>query len=712
MKKQTQKYFLAPALFLLTGLFTHSYGNTDILELPSGVTSAPKNIKNELYGPEITSCQAMSGEGWKSNKPDFNEYAKREIKDATLEFNKNITEVAPSLSSFLGDLKISQFINLDSYQVISDGYIIVKDPDQSNSMGAGFFILKKDVRADEQYFVDDKNPSGKSCQDNNLGLECYEALEGAFSALSKSYKFISEKEVVNLLKKLDTIIGIYKNKYHSVIEDVAKCSALYSVVSNGPSKREMDLSEYNKSQESKSYDGALKCSSLGYETQDYKACAEAVTYYDAVFIGRKAVETAQSFQYMDKSMDIQTEMAQNAQTDATAGLKAQKADIQQKADLARTRAATETAAVGALWMAMQQIPTIDELHKECESRIESANNLEDFSNNLTQLYTSAVHNKIGLEDNGISEELLSSISTACATYVRNTESTATHSLIQNGGAKDIVQQALIDAGVNIATTLGTAEILDKQASRVGDAIKLVDDYDPESLAYDSEDLLATECQVNPGSENCVSAQYERGVDYYNDGINVEGMQFATSDSTLPIDEYDRNTDAVSDSTDRSNTVGGIGATVNPVDKGSGLADSPIGAASVSSTGSNGIGSGGGGRGGGGGGASAPANGSASTGGQGASKPYVGSSKKLSYSSSGSGLSFSSGSTRTTKKSKAENPFSKLFGKKTAKTDGVLNFRGVASDVGSKNGSIFQMISKRYSAVSKDKRLEEYQKVNK
>ncbi|PIK15437.1 hypothetical protein [Halobacteriovorax sp. JY17] len=710
MKKQTQKHFPTLVLFVFTSLFSQTYA--DILDIPPNVESAPKTIKNELYGPEISSCQERAGEGWKTSKPDYSEYAKREIKEATIEFNKNITQVSPSLATFLEDKKISDFIDLDTYKIKSDSYVLIQDPDQTNSMGAGYFIMPRGARDSRQFFVDQQNSVETRCNDNNFGLSCSATLPGKFQELAKINKYISEKEVSKLLKNLNTIIGSYKKTYHTIIENVAKCSALYAVISNGKAVRGMDLSENNRSQSSKTYDGKLKCESLGYETQDYKACAEAATYYDAVFIGRKAVETVQQFQYMDKSMDIQTEMAKNAQTDAAAGLKAQKQDIQQKAEMARTRAATETAAVGALWHSMQKIPSIEQIGEECQNKIESANNLQDFSTNLSALYKNAVNDKIGpFNDPGIAEEIKSNIDGACSTYVINVGQTASHALIQNGDAREIIQQALIDAGVNIATMLGTAEILDKQAGRVGDAIKLVNDHDPESLAYDSQDILATECQINPGSENCVNAKYERGVGYHNDGISVSGLQFATSDSTLPIDETTRNTEAAGDNTNRTNTIGGIGATIDAVDKGSGLADSPLGAASVSSTGANGLGAGGGGGGAAGGGASAPANGSARTGGQGANKPYVGSSKKVKY-SGGSGLSFSSGARRVAKKEKAENPFSSLFGKKGANKNGVLNFRGVASDVGSKNGSIFQMISKRYSAVSKDKRLEEYQKVNK
>lgn len=722
MKKEStkkSKILLLTLALSLTNVSSYGRGSTtNFLDLPQSLEDEPETVKGELYGPEITDCQLISG-GWKNgNKPEYVEYTKREMAKAAKTFNENI----PELARFLNGKKLSDFIDLSTGD-ITKNYITYS----GNVNGISKIII--DQNFFKNLYVEADKEAGTEGTKEGCGPDSAIITESCYSgeidhSKLTNDKYISEEDVRNIIPNLGSLISSYKRNLAEITETVAKCTALYSVVSNAATERSMNYSEYNKTQSSKSFDGKLICSSLGYETQDYKACSTASNFYDTVFLSRKAVETAQQFQYMDKSMDIQTEMAQNVQTDATAGLKAQKQDIQQKAEMARTRAATETAAVGALWAAMEEIPTLDEIGAECESNIErisKSNEIKNFEETITSYYKKTVEEKIGdtniKEDGSKTDSLLdqalsSYLVGACEKYVINVGSSASHALIQNAGARDVIEQALIDAGVNIATMLGTAEILDKQASRVGDAIKLVDEHEPESLAYDSEDLLVTECQVNPGSENCVSAQYERGVGYHNDGISVSGMQFATSDSTLPIEETSRNSDVTSDSTDRSTSIGGIGSTIDPVDQAGGLADTPTGAASIASTGANGIGAGGGGGGSGGGGASAPANGSARTGGQGGSKPYVGSSKKLKYSSGGGGLSFSSGSTRkVASKSKSANPFSKLFGKKGTKKNDVLNFRGVASGVGSKSGSIFQMISKRYSAVSKDKRLEEYKKVN-
>jgi len=712
MKKANSKHLKSIMAFLLVSVLTQFHVQADILKPLPNVDDASDAIKNELYGAEITSCQQMSG-GWKGSSPDFEKHSLRVAREAAIKFNKTISDAADDIETFTA---IGNFIDFDQGEPQLKKNTLISIQRDTGGVGRDYYVYyAPDL---EQTLPDRANHSTIYCAENSkLGLPCILVDKLKEEHVELTYPLegrpvINEKQLKEFLDEIGPARRDLVSEMEEAIEEIARCSALYAVVSNGVSARGMNYSDFNKSQESKSFDGKLKCSSIGYETQDYKACNEAVNYYDAVFVGRKAVETAQSFQYMDKSMDIQTDMAKNAQTDATAGLKAQKQDIQTKAEMARTRAATETAAVGALWAAMGTIPDLEGLASECNAKIESLrieSQLKEF-----EVYYNGWFANLGLfpdKPDRLKELITANMNGACQKHVGNPQ-TANHALIQNSEAKGIIQQALIDAGMNIATMLGTAEILDKQAGRVGDAIKLVEDHEPESLAYTGEDMAVTECQVNPNSENCVSAQYERGVGYHNDGISVSGMQFATSDSTLPIDDTTtRNTDGASDSTDRGGSVGGIGAPIDPISKGSGLADDPVAAASVAATGANGLGAGGGGgsSSGASGGASAPANGSARTGGQGANKPYVGSSKKLKY-SSGGGLSFSSGSKRrVASKSKAENPFSKLFGKKNGNKNGVLNFRGVASDVGSKNGSIFQMISKRYSAVNKDNRLQEYTK---
>jgi hypothetical protein len=214
--------------------------------------------------------------------------------------------------------------------------------------------------------------------------------------------------------------------------------------------------------------------------------------------------------------------------------------------------------------------------------------------------------------------------------------------------------------------------------------------------------------MNPGQPQCLTEGLDRTFDTMNDNvITFGGGATGTSYGT-------------------SNSVDGANITGGPVDTTVRKASGPVGsiiasaaqdntmekssAATVSTSGtgeSGGGGSGGGGSaGGGGGGGSAPA--AAAPGGP---QPTV-AGKVPSYNNGGSGFSIMGGFGINKKKGEGkseDNPFGKLFGKDGGKTDGVLNFRDLASQkVGGKGDNLFDMISKRYSTVNADKRLIEYE----
>ena len=676
MKKQTTLTLILG--ILSTPLMAASVDTGDLFIVPENRLSDEPEVEKKLRGVEIEECQDIS-HSWRTKLEDnaWDKFMGREIKNA-------LDEAKAQLSSS----------NLDTLY--------------------------------------DKDKSGQNCITSKKNSPC--EIVGADDA--EKGKIM--ESLIKVKGNIPNAYSAYISKVRRSLTKVQKCISLYSVISKARSKREMSFSEDNRSEKEKSFDGKLVCESQGYETQDFKACKNSVKFYDGVFLGRKAVEVAQQFDYMDSSMDIQSDLAKNAQTDATAGLKAQQADIEKRASMARTRAVTETAAVAALWASMEKIPTIDDLFDECKStaKVDSydnakaiaVENLGHFQTKLNQIGQltakprrdqeadspdlQSVNQKVSYnEDNSSDEDPFSEMdkNDACNQHVYDLNGEAAHAMINNGQAREVIQQALIDAGINVATMLGQAEILDKQAGRVGDAIKLVDGHEPETLEYGGDDVLATECQINPSADICNTLENPTGVDYYNQGINVDGIQFATSDSSLSDDEFgNRSVDDGTGDTTRTNSQGAIGAPIAGVDKGGGLAGDPVAAASVKSTGTNGLGSGGGG--GGGGGASAgapPANGSAKSGGPGGKKDFVGSAKKMKFSGGGGGLRFGSSSKRRAKKEKAKNPFSNLFGKKGKKKGGVLNFRGMAS-VGKKKGSIFKMISNRYSIVNKEKRLLKYE----
>ncbi|OUR97160.1 hypothetical protein A9Q84_12600 [Halobacteriovorax marinus] len=717
------------------------------LSFASEIIEVEKNIKNDalnyrtvsdesskilLGSTEFIECQEKSKE-WNDLGADVAEeqwrkYLAKEVAGKM----KNINEsVGKKVGEFYGGNFKSDTIKRDFY---------CGDRNQSQYQEGDCTNVKKGMSEGDVYIYKhnanikncEKEPAGNSFKcDGEKIADCTQSPnhmivgEGQCikysSKISESPKhFLKEKDLEDLVDNMDNFYALVKSTGDSAIGFIKKCIAYQAVMSSSRRDRNMSVSDDNKTATTSSFDKKVKCEAVGYETQDYVACKKAVTAYDIIFIGRKAVETVQGMDYMDETMDIQTEMAKNAQTDAAAGLKAQKKTIEKKAEMARVRAASETAAAAVLATALYNMPNIEKIKESCDAAGKSVDQKgaierirKDFDIQMEKIADTFTTGDYQLEENSDEngEVIAFSAESNCQIHIGNLGNGASHAMVNNEDAKEGMQQALIDAGMQAVTMLGTAEILDKQAGRVGDAIKGVQDHEPESLAYDGEDILATECQLNPGADNCVNAQFERGVDYYDQGINVDGMQFATSDATQNLDDpSQRSVNSASDATSRQGAVGGLGDTINGVEKGSGLADAPAGAASIKASGTNGIGSGGGGGGAGGGGASAPSNGSAKSGGGGGSKPYVGSSKKLGYSGGGGSLSYRGGSKRT-RKAKSANPFANLFGKKGKKKGGVMNFRGMASKIGPKNGSIFNMISKRYSSISKDERLEEYKKVN-
>jgi hypothetical protein len=668
MKKQT--YLILLTLIASIGATNASDTLEDYNSIASevvstdGETTSDDEVSGKLKGDAIESCQDMIGQSWKKGLKEgaFNSYMYSRVEVAGKKFNKEskrIKNYSDYKDSKIENGKLEEGITKDKLKEIQSAYI-------------------------------------------------------------KGY-------------------SKYRREINSALNNVRRCISLYTVVkSSKTAERQMNYSEDNKVTTSSSFDKKLQCSSVGYETQDYKGCKNAITYYDIIYVGKKVVVAAQQLDYADSKMDIGTEFAKNAQTDATAGLKAQRADIKKKSEMANQRAVAESAGFAGLIAAYQSIPDIDTLHKECTDSLGSYKNRFDEALRIAndahnELSTSTKLTTIkdlktsdGESDSALSEEIQKIISKSetgfegelegedinpCEDYIYNSEGEGVHAMINNSAAKSTIEKALADSGVSIATMLGTAAILDKQAGRIGDAIKLVDQHDPETMEYGGEDILTTECQINPNAPACVNSDTSTGVDYYNQGINVDGIQFANSDSTLDDTDEFGNRAAADSSGDTTRDGGGLGfAGINPVDKGGGLVDGPGSAASVKATGTNGLGSGsGGGGGGGGGGGSAPANGSAKTGGDAAKKDFVGSAKKVSFSGGSGGLRFGTSSRKSRKKAKSKNPFANLFKKGGKKKGGVMNFRGVASKVGGKKGSIFKMISNRYTIVNKEKRLIKYEK---
>ena len=280
-------------------------------------------------------------------------------------------------------------------------------------------------------------------------------------------------------------------------------------------------------------------------------------------------------------------------------------------------------------------------------------------------------------------------------------------LIMNGPARDAAKAAMIQAGVDIAGNALKGNLLDKQAKRIADAAKGIKDFKPEDLPmFQNEDALVSACEANPGGPECLELDNLRGVGFAGQSFNFEGANRATTDGV----SRDENGDPIvsesgDDATDRGANINKIGRSTNGVKKGGGLS-SVAGAASVKGGAANSA-AGAGGGGGGPSSVSAPGGGGGGRG-AGAGGGPRGRVSNVKFGGTGAGsLSFGGGSRRRAKSKKVANPFAKMFGKKKGGKGGVTSFRNPAS-IGSKKGSLFNMISSRYKDVNKKKRLMEYE----
>lgn len=278
-------------------------------------------------------------------------------------------------------------------------------------------------------------------------------------------------------------------------------------------------------------------------------------------------------------------------------------------------------------------------------------------------------------------------------------------LIMNSKARDAAKHAMIQAGIDVAGNLAKGHILNKQAKRIADAAKGIKEFDPGALPqFQTEDALVSACEANPGGEECLELERRRGIEYAGQNFNFNGTSRATTAGRSLTDDDSDGTASNdgNDSTNRANTIGKMGRSINGVKKGGGLAGRAP-AASVKTAPPN---FGGGGGGGGGGSASAPGTGRSGGGGA------VGNNARRSVASvkfgGGGGVNFAGGrGGGARKKAKVANPFAKMFGKKKGGKSGVTSFRNPAS-IGKQRNSIFGMISSQYQKVNKKKLLLEYE----
>jgi hypothetical protein len=452
---------------------------------------------------------------------------------------------------------------------------------------------------------------------------------------------------------------------------VARCDAAAFIIASFD--RDWENSEHVITKEVKGGNPSITCVGKGVATVDYDGCVKFVQNGDIMDVAQGAIQKGQELYYADKTMSAQAEAAKSDNT-ATASLQALKASVTSQKEIMEQRAAIDTGKLAVLASYYMDMATVDDVKTKC-SKYQYPEGLSSQVDALKLCNQIANENKFGF--------------------------------IMNGMAKEKMKAKLVKVGIDVGSDAVMAGLMAKRAGDINKAIANVESFKPiDPLAPQANNMQTTYCQQNPGDPKCLTGGLDRTFDAMNENVISfgEGGTGTSYANTNPLNpDGTPNTNAVSP-TDRK-SVGSVGSTIAAAQQSSGLAN-PIAAGSITkgtgpTAGGGGGGSAGGGGGGGGGGLPS------SQGGGGVSAAIAG--RAPAY-NGGSGFSIlnGGGGLRGGKKSeKEDNPFSKMFGK-NANANGAVNFRDIASKPGSKSDNIFDMISNRYSKVSTEKRLLEYE----
>ncbi len=555
----------------------------------------------------------------------------------------------------------------------------------------------------------------------------------------------------------------------SHFKELASCSGLTRVVTEEENYKDEELKKAgNENLTKKSMDGKIECKAAGPETQDWAACKTLITTYNAAAVGQVVTEEAQKLDYMDKDLETQTDLMADGGKDPTKALKSQESMVRKQAQIANQRAAFHGAKLAALLAAKNAMPTREQMESRCSGssiktdlaiakiqyhayvsafvyygkelvgdakptyetvsettsseilRIQIPTSFRDAQKGAPSATPDVTwYKKLPMTDpkveewgpsDGGEDKAIASVDNVCneAVYGANSGNRDSN-VIMNSEAIEQANMAMVQAGVDMAANVAKGQILDNQADRIADAADGIKNFDPGELPmFQEEDAQVTACQADPTSAECLELENTRGVGYAGSSFNFNGASRATTDGQI-ADDSDGSGDssASSDKSDRSGVKTPMGRAIASINKGGGL-DGIAGKAGVKKGGNPAAAGGGGG--GGAGGAAPPSGGGVRGGGGagGARSAYKAS--KVRYRGGAGGLSFSgSGKGNSRSKKKSANPFASLLGKKKGGKGGTLNFRNPAS-IGAKGGSLFQMISKRYSVVSEKKQLLEYEDV--
>lgn len=457
----------------------------------------------------------------------------------------------------------------------------------------------------------------------------------------------------------------------------------------------------------------IKCKHFGPETHDFLACKRIVNFLDGFVIGKQVMGVQQQFRAGSAAIDAQSDLAKKAREEG--GLKiadtmgVQRDSLEQQGNLAYEMAAFDAAKAGTLMAMISSFPQPTDLIAECESSY----NITRYNTGVQELgvIAKAVATKINpAKADEIEGKINGAISPSnpqeiCKRVVAS----------QFGPTKLFVNQEMIETIRGIAVKAGLEAmangakgmLLHDQAKMVDEAINEIEEFEPpEFPVAEFPEETASECLVDPNAEGCIGPNTPGFEGFRNGGFNAtvggsanlgdNGLAASLDDDEGTGSSAGANRDLIPNSL---GTVEALGNDDNSFEGGLAGAGS-IKAGQAAAAGGGGAPAGGGGGAFGGGG---------SAGGQPGKKKPSGI-KNIKIKTKGNGLGVVGGQGRIgASKKKSSNPFAKLLGK-NKKGNKSLSFRGPAQ-VGGKKGSIFQMISNRYSVVNKKDRLLKYEDKN-
>ena len=448
----------------------------------------------------------------------------------------------------------------------------------------------------------------------------------------------------------------------------------------------------------------MKCKNNGVETQDFLMCKTIMNTIDGFFLAKTGLNSIQGIRAQDKQMDAQIDlMKKQNKGEGISGkdvLEDQRDSVKQQSQMAYERFTVDAAQAATLWALYDKMPTRKKLLKECEENQQNYQSYVSALNELKGRYPAELGSANIPAD-------MSEITSTCSALFKKEAAT---SLILNDAARDAIKQAMIRAGLDAVENAAKGKILADQADKIDDAVKDWEDpEDPEFQTFEQQEMLASECLANPEAEGCIPPDGGgRTIGMMGSNFNMSSPDYANSGT--PVDLNDAGADG------NQNVVGGNGKKRKLLPKGFGGVVQGSGNDNGFSGSNPGVGSmkkAGDGSAGGGGGFSV--GGSSLTGSKAKGAVRRGKGKRSGFRNVAMktrGGRFSLGGGRglkgaTRKKGKKGNPFASLLGKKGRKpASKTLNFG--KKQIGGKKGSIFDMISNRYSAVAEKKRLLEYE----